>query len=56
LTRPYQKKKILFFCNKDPNINAFAGGGGYIGINSETITTVNSESELVAIMTNEIAM
>ncbi|MDR1057613.1 MAG: M48 family metalloprotease [Coxiellaceae bacterium] len=50
-----KRKKFYFFVISDPSIKAFAGPGGYIGINSGTITTVNSESKLAAIMAHEIA-
>ncbi|MBS3963207.1 MAG: M48 family metallopeptidase [Methylomonas sp.] len=44
-----------FFVVMDPNINAFAGPGGYIGINSGLILLSESESELAAVMAHEIA-
>jgi predicted Zn-dependent protease len=44
-----------FFVVKDPNINAFAGPGGYIGVNSGLILTTESESELASVMGHEIA-
>lgn len=44
-----------FFIVNDTEINAFAGPGGYIGINSGLILTAKSESELAAVMAHEIA-
>ncbi len=44
-----------FFVVLDKSINAFAGPGGYIGINSGLITTTESESELASVMAHEIA-
>lgn len=40
---------------EDNTINAFAGPGGYIGINSGLITLTTSESELAAVLAHEIA-
>ncbi len=44
-----------FFVVMDNAINAFAGPGGYIGINSGLILTSESESELASVMAHEIA-
>lgn len=44
-----------FFVVLDPAINAFAGPGGYIGVNSGLILTTESESELASVMAHEIA-
>jgi len=44
-----------FFIVKSNEINAFAGPGGHIGINSRLILTTNNESELAAVMAHEIA-
>lgn len=44
-----------FFVVLDSAINAFAGPGGYIGINSGLILTTQSESELASVMAHEIA-
>lgn len=48
-------KPPYFFIVKSKEINAFAGPGGYIGINTQLITTTSSESELAAVMAHEIA-
>lgn len=50
-----KNRKFHFFIVKSSMINAFAGPDSYIGINSGTITTVKSESELAAVMSHEIA-
>jgi len=44
-----------FFVVVDPTINAFAGPGGYIGVNSGLILTSESESELASVLSHEIA-
>lgn len=44
-----------FFIVKSGEINAFAGPGGYIGINTELILASATESELAAVMAHEIA-
>ena len=48
-------KKPYFFIVKSNEINAFAGPGGYIGINTQLILTTSNESELAAVMAHEIA-
>ncbi len=44
-----------FFVVLDNTINAFAGPGGYIGVNSGLIIASESESELASVMAHEIA-
>jgi len=44
-----------FFVVLENDINAFAGPGGYIGVNSGLILTTEAESELAAVMSHEIA-
>ncbi len=44
-----------FFVVLDKQINAFAGPGGYIGINSGLLILTESESELASVMAHEIA-
>ncbi|WP_045105804.1 M48 family metalloprotease [Legionella hackeliae] len=44
-----------FFIVKSNEINAFAGPGGYIGINTQLILATKNESELAAVMAHEIA-
>lgn len=48
-------KTVHFFIVKSREINAFAGPGGYIGINTQLILTTNNESELAAVMAHELA-
>ncbi len=43
-----------FFAIKDPNINAFALPGGYIGIHSGLLIAAQSESELASVMSHEM--
>ena len=44
-----------FFALDDPSINAFAMPGGFIGVNSGLLLTAQSESELAAVLSHEIA-
>lgn len=44
-----------FFALDDYNVNAFAMPGGFIGVNSGLLLTVQSESELAAVLSHEIA-
>ncbi|GAB4272063.1 MAG: M48 family metallopeptidase [Methylomicrobium sp.] len=44
-----------FFVVMDNAINAFAGPGGYIGINSGLILTTEAESELASVIAHEVA-
>lgn len=44
-----------FFIVKSNEINAFAGPGGYIGINTQLILNTVSENELAGVMAHEIA-
>ncbi len=44
-----------FFVVLDTAINAFAGPGGYIGVNSGLILASGSESELASVLAHEIA-
>jgi predicted Zn-dependent protease len=44
-----------FFIVKSGEINAFAGPGGYIGINSQLILVTGNESELAGVMAHEMA-
>ncbi len=46
---------FTFFVVDAPSINAFAGPGGYIGVNSGTILATESESELASVVAHEIA-
>ncbi|HEU0282468.1 MAG TPA: M48 family metalloprotease [Gallionella sp.] len=44
-----------FFALDDYNVNAFALPGGFIGVNSGLLLTAQSESELAAVFSHEIA-
>lgn len=44
-----------FFAIRDNTVNAFAMFGGYIGINTGTMLTAQSESELAGVLAHEIA-
>lgn len=46
---------FTFFVLEDPVINAFAGPGGYIGVNSGLILLTEQESELASVMAHEIS-
>jgi len=48
-------RKFTFFVVEDPNVNAFAGPGGYIGINTGLILITENEDELAAVMAHEIS-
>ncbi|WP_411728359.1 M48 family metalloprotease [Methyloglobulus sp.] len=44
-----------FFVVMENDINAFAGPGGYVGVNSGLIVLTDAESELASVMAHEIA-
>lgn len=44
-----------FFAIRDNTVNAFAMFGGYIGVNTGTMLTAQSESELAGVLAHEIA-
>jgi len=44
-----------FFALNDYNINAFAMPGGFVGVNTGLLLTAQSESELAAVLSHEIA-
>lgn len=46
---------ITVFSLRDPQINAFALPGGFIGLNSGLVVTAQSESELASVVAHEIA-
>ncbi|MBI1195023.1 MAG: M48 family metalloprotease [Gammaproteobacteria bacterium] len=55
LHAPTEGRVFDFFIPDDSSINAFAGPGGHIGINSGLILMADGESELAAVMAHEIA-
>ncbi len=54
-TNSNSQQRFNFFVIHDPTINAFAGPGGHIGINTGLIMTSESESELASVMAHEVA-
>ena len=48
-------KPPVFFIVNSNEINAFAGPGGYIGVNSQLILATENESELAAVMAHEMS-
>ena len=46
---------FVFFAMRDPQINAFATYGGYVGVNSGLIVEAQSESELAGVLAHEIS-
>jgi predicted Zn-dependent protease len=55
LARNGQLPQPYFFLVNSNEINAFAGPGGYIGVNSQLILATANESELAAVMAHEMA-
>ncbi len=55
LARHGQMDTPYFFIVNSPEINAFAGPGGYIGVNTQLILASDNESELAAVMAHEMA-
>lgn len=51
----YHPFDFSFFVVDDNRINAFAGPGGYIGMNSGLILAAESESELASVLAHELA-
>ena len=50
-----QPYRFTYFVVQDPNINAFAGPGGYIGVHSGLILAAQNESELASVLAHETA-
>lgn len=55
LARAGRMQSPYFFIVKSNEINAFAGPGGYIGINTALILATRNESELAAVMAHELS-
>ena len=51
----FHNRHFHFFVVNNPQINAFAGPDGYIGINAGLIITSSDESELASVTAHEIA-
>lgn len=47
--------ELHFFAVRDNAVNAFAMFGGYVGVNTGTLLTAQSESELAGVLAHEIA-
>lgn len=54
-THSNSQQHFKFFVINDSAINAFAGPGGHIGINSGLFMTTEDESELASVVAHEIA-
>lgn len=54
LTQTTHYPHYHFFAVNDSSINAFAGPGGYIGVNAGLVTTTEDEAELAAVLAHEI--
>ncbi len=52
---PGARQDFEFFAVKDPTLNAFALPGGYIGVHTGLLLAAQSESELAAVLSHEIA-
>ncbi|MDX5446611.1 MAG: M48 family metalloprotease [Zoogloeaceae bacterium] len=52
---PQPDREFEFFVISDPQINAFALPGGYIGIHTGLLLTAETESEFASVMGHEIA-
>lgn len=52
---PTTIERINVFALRDPQINAFALPGGYIGVNSGLVVAAGSESELASVVAHEIS-
>jgi predicted Zn-dependent protease len=51
---PEGTQHIAVFAMRDPQINAFAIPGGYIGVNSGLVVSAQNESELASVLAHEI--
>lgn len=52
---PDAGREFEFFLVRDPQINAFALPGAFVGVNTGLILAAQSESELAAVLSHEIA-
>ena len=51
----YTGYPFTFFLVRDPNINAFAAPGGYIGVHTGLLLSTRNEDELAGVIAHEIA-
>ncbi|MFQ5549422.1 MAG: M48 family metalloprotease [Woeseia sp.] len=49
------EQKFTFFVIDDPNINAFALPGGYVGVHTGLLEATRSEDELAGVLAHEVA-
>ena len=52
---PESRQPFDFFLIVDPQVNAFALPGGFIGVNSGLVLAAQSESELASVLAHEVA-
>src|SRR5258706_99693 len=52
---PDTRQEFEFFMVRDPQINAFALPGGYIGVHTGLIMAAQSESEMAGVLAHEIS-
>lgn len=50
-----ESRDFTFFIIDDPQINAFAIPGGYVGVNSGLIAVMDQEEQLASVMAHEVA-
>lgn len=50
-----EERAFTFFVVDDPDINAFAIPGGYIGVNAGLILAMNREEQLAGVLAHEVA-
>jgi len=52
---PDSRQNFEFFLIQDPQINAFALPGGFIGVNTGLLLSAQSESEVASVLAHEVA-
>ncbi|MFO1320461.1 MAG: M48 family metalloprotease [Burkholderiales bacterium] len=52
---PDARQRFRFFALQDNSVNAFALPGGYIGVHSGLLLTAQTESEVAAVLSHEVA-
>jgi beta-barrel assembly-enhancing protease len=51
---PVERRRFEFFVLRNPQVNAFALPGGYIGVHTGLILTAQTESELASVLAHEL--
>jgi beta-barrel assembly-enhancing protease len=51
---PVEHRHFVFFVLRNPQVNAFALPGGYIGVHTGLILTTQTESELASVLAHEL--